>query len=155
MKKQIKFDMEAAVKALREGKDLIGQDGILTPLLKQLIEAAMQADLEDHLLSEDQSNRKNGRTPKAMQSSAGEFEMNIQRDRSARFEPQIFKKHQTHLTDELEVSFEGASKELRRDTHSVLAGNFQSVCPCELSTISVNCLYDREIHPDSRRASPT
>jgi putative transposase len=102
--------MEAAVKALWEGRDLSGQGGILTPLLKQLSEAAMQAELEDHLLSEDQSNRKNGLKPKVMQSSAGEFEMNIQRDRSGRFEPQIFKKHQTHLTNELEVSFEGASK---------------------------------------------
>jgi putative transposase len=37
--------MEAAVKASREGQDLSGQGGILTPLLKQLIEAAMQADL--------------------------------------------------------------------------------------------------------------
>ncbi len=27
MKDNIKFDMEAAVKALREGKDLSGQDG--------------------------------------------------------------------------------------------------------------------------------
>ena len=31
MKDSIKFDMEAAIKALREGKDLSGQDGILTP----------------------------------------------------------------------------------------------------------------------------
>jgi len=29
------FDMEAAVKALREGKDLNGKDGILTPLIKR------------------------------------------------------------------------------------------------------------------------
>lgn len=35
MKKPIHFDMYAAVKALRKGKDLSGQDGILTPLIKQ------------------------------------------------------------------------------------------------------------------------
>ncbi|MBQ0720759.1 MAG: IS256 family transposase, partial [Gammaproteobacteria bacterium] len=34
------FDMESALKALREGKDLTGKDGILTPLIKQLTEAA-------------------------------------------------------------------------------------------------------------------
>ena len=100
--------MEAAIKVLREGQNLSGQGGILTPLLKQLSEAAMPAELENHLLSEDPSNRKHGRTPKAMQRSADEFEINIQRDRAVRFE------------------------ELRRDRHSVLAGKFQSVCPCEL-----------------------
>ena len=35
------FDMEAALKALREGQDLTGKDGILTTLIKQLTEAAM------------------------------------------------------------------------------------------------------------------
>ncbi len=35
------FDMEAALKALREGQNLTGKGGILTPLIKQLTEAAM------------------------------------------------------------------------------------------------------------------
>ena len=47
----IQFDMEAAIKALREGKGLTGQDGILTPLIKQLTEAAMKAELDEHLAS--------------------------------------------------------------------------------------------------------
>jgi len=96
------FDMDAAVKALREGKDLSGKDGILTPLIKQLTEAAMQAELEEHLANEDQPNRKNGRTSKTMKSQAGNFELDTPRDRAGTFEPQIVKKHQTHLTDELE-----------------------------------------------------
>nr|AFT64078.1 IS Sod5 transposase [gamma proteobacterium D250]AFT64159.1 IS Sod5 transposase [gamma proteobacterium D250]AFT64196.1 ISSod5 transposase [gamma proteobacterium D250] len=96
------FDMDAAIKALREGKDLSGKDGILTPLIKQLTEAAMQAELEEHLASEDKPNRKNGRTSKTMKSPAGNFELETPRDRAGTFEPQIIKKHQTHLTDELE-----------------------------------------------------
>lgn len=96
------FDMDAAIKALREGKDLSGKDGILTPLIKQLTEAAMQAELEEHLANEDKPNRKNGRTSKTMKSPAGNFELETPRDRVGTFEPQIVKKHQTHLTDELE-----------------------------------------------------
>ena len=102
MKDDIKFDMDAAIKALREGKDLSGQDGILTPLIKQLTEAAMQAELEEHLTSEEPPNRRNGTTGKTMKSLAGEFELKTPRDRAGTFEPQIVKKHQTHLTDELE-----------------------------------------------------
>jgi putative transposase len=39
------FDFEAAVKALRDGQGLSGTDGILTPLIKQLTEAALNAEL--------------------------------------------------------------------------------------------------------------
>ncbi|RDK82265.1 UNVERIFIED_ORG: transposase-like protein [Idiomarina abyssalis] len=96
------FDMDAALKQLREGKDLTGKDGILTPLIKQLTEAAMQAELEEHLSDKEQPNRKNGSTSKAVKSPAGSFELDTPRDRAGSFEPQLVKKHQTHLTDELE-----------------------------------------------------
>ena len=102
MKDKINFDIEGAIKALREGKDLSGQDGIFTPLIKQLTEAAMKAELDEHLASDKTPNRRNGSTGKTMKSFAGEFELNTPRDRAGTFEPQIVKKHQTHLTDELE-----------------------------------------------------
>ncbi len=89
------FDMDAAVKALREGKDLSGKDGILTPLIKQLTEAAMSAELEEHLAGEDKPNRKNGHTSKTMKSPTGSFELQTPRDRAGTFEPKIVKKHQT------------------------------------------------------------
>lgn len=48
---------------LREGKDLTGKHGVLTLLIKQLTEAAMQAELS-HLAESEAPNRKNGSTPK-------------------------------------------------------------------------------------------
>ena len=102
MKNDIQFDMEAALKALREGKDLSGKNGVLTPLIKQLTEAAMQAELEEHLEQEEAPNRKNGSTSKTVKSPIGSFELQTPRDRAGTFEPQLVKKHQTHLTDELE-----------------------------------------------------
>lgn len=96
------FDIDAALKQLREGKDLTGKDGILTPLIKQLTEAAMQAELEEHLSEKEQPNRKNGASSKTVKSPAGSFELKTPRGRAGTFEPQLVKKHQTHLTDELE-----------------------------------------------------
>ncbi|MCK5894764.1 MAG: IS256 family transposase [Endozoicomonadaceae bacterium] len=96
------FDMNTALKALREGKDLTGKDGILTPIIKQLTEAAMQAELDEHLANESEPNRKNGTSSKQMKSPAGSFELKTQRDRAGNYEPQIVKKYQTQLTDELE-----------------------------------------------------
>jgi|SRR5690606_29383886 len=97
------FDIEAAMQALRDGKDLTGKDGILTPLIKQLTEAMMQGELDRHLAAEETPNRKSGTIRKTMKSAAGNFELDTPRDRAGTFEPQIVKKHQTHLTDELNV----------------------------------------------------
>jgi len=102
MNDKINFDMDAALKALREGANLGGKDGILTPLIKQLTEAAMQAELESHLQSESGQNRKNGTSLKTIKTANGSFELEAPRDRAGSFEPQLIKKHQTHLTDELE-----------------------------------------------------
>lgn len=76
------FDMEAALKALREGKDLTGKDGILTPLIKQLAEAALKAELEAHLAAEEAPNRKNGSTAKTIKGLSGSFELQTPRDRA-------------------------------------------------------------------------
>lgn len=96
------FNFEEALAALRNGQDLTGKDGILTPLIKQLTEAALKAELEAHLGEEDAPNRKNGTTRKTVKSTSGSFELETPRDRSGTFEPQLVKKHQTHLTDEIE-----------------------------------------------------
>ncbi len=98
----IEFDFEAALKALRAGQDLNGENGILTPLIKQLTEAALKAELEQHLESDAGPNRKNGSTRKHIKSTTGNFDLDTPRDRAGTFEPQLIKKHQTHLTDELE-----------------------------------------------------
>ena len=102
MKDNIDFDIQAALKALQEGKGITGKDGVLTPLIKQLTEAAMKAELDQHLESESTSNRKNGYSKKTVKSPAGEFELQTPRDRAGSFEPQLIKKNQTHLTDDLE-----------------------------------------------------
>ena len=69
------FDLEAALKALREGQDLTGKDGILTPLIKQLTEAAMKAELDEHLANEEAPNRKNGKSSKTLKDPTGSVEL--------------------------------------------------------------------------------
>ncbi len=97
------FDIEKAVKALQQGQDLTGENGVLTPLIKQLTEAALQAELDQHLATDDtQPNRKNGTTQKTIKSSLGSFELNTPRDRAGSFEPQLVKKNQTKLTNEID-----------------------------------------------------
>ncbi len=97
------FDLEKALKELQSGKPITGKGGVLTPLIKQLTEATLNAELVAHLDDDEQPNRKNGTTAKTIKSSHGNFELNTPRDHAGSFEPQIIKKHQTTLTDEIET----------------------------------------------------
>ena len=96
------FDLDKAVEALRAGQDLTGKDGFLTPLIKQITEAALKAELEQHMESDEQPNRKNGSTKKTVKSSVGAFELDTPRDRAGSYEPKLVKKNQTKLTDEID-----------------------------------------------------
>ncbi|WP_261874898.1 IS256 family transposase [Vibrio rarus] len=96
------FDFDQALKALQAGKSLTGKDSVLGPLIKQLTEAALTAELEQHLENDPISNRKNGKTSKTIKHPSGSFELDAPRDRNGTFEPQLIKKGQTTLTDEID-----------------------------------------------------
>jgi putative transposase len=95
------FDLDEALEAIKSGASIDGKDGVLAPLIKQLTEAALEAELETHLGNEIK-NRKNGKSSKTMKSSVGEFDLEVPRDRNGSFEPQFVKKHQTHMSDQIE-----------------------------------------------------
>ena len=97
------FDFDKALKALQSGKAITGKDGVLTPLIKKLTEAALDAELDSHLAQDVVPNRKNGKTRKTVKSTAGPFELETPRDRAGNFEPQLIKKHQTSVNDEIEA----------------------------------------------------
>jgi len=89
------FDLEEALEAIKASASIDGKDGVLAPLIKQLTEAVLEAELETHL-GQELRNRKNGKSSKTMKSSVGEFDLEVPRDRNGTFEPQFVKKHQTY-----------------------------------------------------------
>ena len=56
------FDFNKALAELQAGKGLNGEEHVLTALIKQLTEAALKAELGQHLESEAQVNHQNGST---------------------------------------------------------------------------------------------
>lgn len=109
MEKQNAIDYESikkqALEQFRSGKSLTGKGGAFAPLFKQFLEAALEAELQEHLSSEEQriqSNRKNGKVSKTVRSSDGEIELVTSRDRNSTFEPEIVKKRETILADSLQ-----------------------------------------------------
>jgi transposase-like protein len=102
------FDFKAFAKhagdALRSGKPLSGKDGVFTPLLKMIIESALEGELDDHLIETRKSgkNRRNGHGAKKLQSSLGGFEVLAPRDRNSSFEPQIVEKRQHKISSDID-----------------------------------------------------
>jgi putative transposase len=98
--KNLEFD--EVVQGLLSGKKLTGDGGLLNPFIKQVVEAALEAELDSHLSTEVKKNRKNGKSKKKMKTSNGSFELEVPRDRNSSFEPQIVKKGQTSFSSEIE-----------------------------------------------------
>ena len=112
-KKKEAFDYEALKKKtleqFRSGKDLFSKGGAFAPLLKEFLEAALQAELDEHLEQEDdeQNNRKNGYNTKLLKTGAGTIELDTPRDRNSEFSPEIVKKRETILANTLESKIIG------------------------------------------------
>lgn len=104
---KIDFDFNKALEQLQAGQGLTGKDGVLTPLIKQLTEAALKAEINQHLEQAASPNRKNGASKKTVKTSVGQFELETPRDREGTFEPQLVKKHQTKLTPEIDQKILG------------------------------------------------
>lgn len=66
-----------ALDQLRTGKSMLGKGGAFAPLLKQFLEVALEAEMEEHL-SEDErgrKNKRNGKGRKTVRSDVGEVEI--------------------------------------------------------------------------------
>jgi len=96
------FDYSKALEAIQSGQAITGKDGVLAPLIKQLTEAALTAELEAHLGEETEPNRKNGRSGKTVKTSVGNIRLDTPRDRSGTFEPQLVKKNESSISGEIE-----------------------------------------------------
>jgi putative transposase len=100
------FEKEALAK-LKKGVSLEGKNGVLAPLLKRLLEASLQGEMEDHLLEgkaqePQRKNRRNGLTTKKVKTHYGSIDISTPRDRDGTFEPELLPKRQTTLGDGLD-----------------------------------------------------
>ena len=99
-KKELEAFAREAAKSLKTEKDLNEFSQMLT---KVAVEAALNAELDDHLgyskhEASSTDNSRNGFTSKTLRTEDGQFELNTPRDRHGSFEPQLVKKRQTRFT---------------------------------------------------------
>lgn len=99
-KEELEAFARKTAKSLKTEKDLTDFRRMLTKLT---VEAALNAELDDHLGYDKHevtasTNSRNGYTSKTLQTEDGQFELDTPRDRHGGFEPQLVKKHQTRFT---------------------------------------------------------
>jgi len=136
------FDLNEALKQIKAGAKIDGKDGALAPLIKQLTQAALEAELESHLSTEIR-NRKNGRSSKTMKSSVGEFDFDVPRDRNGSFEPQLIKKHQTHISDHIEQKI--LSLYALGNSYSQIAEYIEELYGVSFSKATISAVTDKVI----------
>ena len=92
-----------AIEQLKTGQSLTGKDGVFAPMLKQFLEAALEAEMEAHLDEEERSkkNKRNGKGSKTLKTHVGEVEISTPQDRHSSFEPEIIRKRETVLAESL------------------------------------------------------
>ena len=141
---EIKFDFDQAVKDLLAGKKISGKDGVLAPLVKELVEAALEAEIESHIANEvlkGKKNRRNGYNRKTVKSSDGEFELATPRDREGTFEPQIVKKHQTTISDEIEEKI--LSMYALGMSYKDIAAHIEEIYRINISIATISTITDK------------
>jgi len=99
------FDYKAfqakVLEQIKSGKPLLGKDGAFAPLLENILNAALEGEMDAHLDANERSlgNRRNGRMSKQVQTQLGEVTVHTPRDRQASFEPEFIKKRETILAE--------------------------------------------------------
>ncbi len=104
-KDDINFDYNEEVKKCKTIDDVIGKDGLVQRLIKDVLENILEVEMGEHLgrdkydrqtdIDQDDRNYRNGYSKKTLRSLFGDVDLDVTRDRKAEFEPQIIKKYET------------------------------------------------------------
>jgi len=144
-----KFDFEEfarqAAEDLKSGKPMVGVGGVFTPLLKRIIEASLEGELDAHLhdTRRSESNRRNGRKRKNVQSPLGGFEIFSPRDRNASFSPQLLPKRQHQITSDIDAQVLALYS--RGMSYSDIQAHLSQLYGVDISDGAISAITDRII----------
>jgi putative transposase len=147
MEEKKPFDFESfrqqIAEGIKAGKPLIGKDGLFTPLLKEVLEASLEGELDAHLAEsrKAEKNRRNGHGRKNLSSSVGGFEIFSPRDRNASFEPQIVAKRQHKLSADVDAQI--LSLYGRGMSQSDIRAHIGELYGIEVSDGTISAITDR------------
>jgi transposase-like protein len=105
-------ERRAKIRELLEMGNVSSMEGIrnlFKESIGEFLEHGLEAELEDELgyskydyKNKDTDNSRNGHTGKKLRTSFGDVEVSIPRDRKGEFEPQVLRKNQTSVSQDIE-----------------------------------------------------
>lgn len=117
-------------------------------MMKVMIEEFYQGELEEELgytkydyRNKDSNNSRNGYSSKKLKSSAGEIEVNVPRDRNSEYEPQVIKKHQNTIGQDLEAKI--ISMYAKGMTTSDIESHIEEIYGYQVSDSSITRITDK------------
>src|SRR5918912_1535002 len=136
-----------AAQARSQGVQLLGRGGVLQQLSKRLLEAALEAEMDEHLgydkhdpAGRNGANSRNGRRGKTLLTEVGPVDIAVPRDRDGTFTPVIVPKRSRRLggVEDLVVSL--SAKGL---THGEICAHLDEVYGVEVSKDRITAITDR------------
>jgi putative transposase len=141
--------VDELLKDYRSPSDLLGEDWLLQQLTKALVERALQGELSHHLGYDKRSpkgknsgNSRNGPSAKTLGGKRGQVHVEVPRDRSSDFEPQLVKKNQTRF-DGLDDKI--ISLYARGMTTREIQGHLEEIYGVEVSPSLISSVTDAVI----------
>lgn len=137
------FRQQAIERMLAGDKELTGKDGVLAPLLKDLLDAALLGELQAHVDTNrpNRPNRRNGGKTKTVKTAHGPIEVQMPRDREGSFEPKLIAKRQTTLGEGLDnriLSLYGKGL-----SYEDIQGHLEELYGLEVSTGQLSAITDK------------
>nr|WP_280763777.1 IS256 family transposase [Prescottella agglutinans] len=133
--------------AKADGVELVGPNGLLNQLTANVLETALEAEMDEHLGYEKHQvegrgsgNSRNGRRAKTVLTEIGPVQVQVPRDTDSSFDPQIVKKRQRRLTGVDEIVLSLSAKGL---TTGEIAAHFDDVYGASVSKDTISRITDK------------
>lgn len=116
--------------------------------IAEFMENGLDAELDDELgysrygyKNKDTDNSRNGHSSKTLRTSFGDVEISVPRDRKGEFEPQVLKKNQTSISQDIEEKI--LSMYAKGMTTSDIETHIQEIYGVEVSDTTVSRITDK------------
>jgi transposase-like protein len=135
--------------AKEQGVELMGPNGLLNQLTKNVLETALDAEMTEHLGYEKHDaagrgsgNSRNGTRSKTVLTEIGPVEIEVPRDVDSSFDPQIVRKRQRRLTGIDEIVLSLTAKGL---TTGEISAHFQDIYGASVSKDTISRITDKVV----------
>ena len=116
--------------------------------IAEFMENGLDAELDDELgyskydyRNKETDNSRNGHSSKRLKTSFGEVEVAVPRDRKGEFEPQLLKKHQTSISQDIEEKI--LSMYAKGMTTSDIKAHIREIYGLEVSDTTISRITDK------------